>query len=36
MQITADIVIFKIIDNELNVLLIQRARDPFEGERCLP
>ncbi len=34
--VTADIVVFTIENDDLKVLLIQRDRDPFEGEWALP
>lgn len=34
--VTTDIVIFTIQDEELKVLLIQRAADPYQGQWCLP
>lgn len=34
--VSVDNVIFQLIDNELSVLLIQRARDPFKGMWALP
>jgi len=34
--LTVDIVIFEILNNELQVLLVQRASDPFKGEWALP
>ncbi len=36
MKVASDIVIFKIIQNELNVLCVQRASEPFENQWCLP
>lgn len=35
-NVSVDNVIFQLIDNELSVLLIQRARDPFKGMWALP
>lgn len=34
--LTVDSVIFQLVDNQLSVLLIQRAREPFEGKWALP
>lgn len=34
--LTADSVILQLIDNELSVLLIERASDPFKGAYALP
>jgi 8-oxo-dGTP diphosphatase len=34
--LTVDSVIFQLIDNELAVLLLKRAADPFKGEWALP
>lgn len=34
--LTVDAVMFQLIDNELQVLLIQRPRDPFKGSWALP
>ena len=34
--LTTDSVIFQLINNELSVLLIQRANEPFRGEWALP
>lgn len=34
--LTVDAVILQLIDNELNVLLIRRANDPFKGVWALP
>jgi 8-oxo-dGTP diphosphatase len=34
--LTVDSVIFQLIDNELTVLLIQRAAEPFKGQWALP
>ncbi len=34
--VTADVVVFTIENDDLKVLLIQRGRDPFEGEWALP
>ncbi len=34
--LTVDSVIFQLINNELSVLLIQRAAEPFKGEWALP
>lgn len=36
MQVTVDIVIFSLRDDELQVLLIQRGVPPFEGRWALP
>lgn len=35
-NVSVDNVIFQLIDNELAVLLIQRAREPFKGMWALP
>ena len=35
-QVTTDIVTFTIEDNQLKVLLIKRAEEPFEGSWALP
>lgn len=34
--LTADSVIFQLVDNQLCVLLIRRSQDPFKGVRALP
>ena len=34
--LTVDCVIFQLIDNELNVLLVKRSSEPFKGEWSLP
>jgi len=34
--LTVDCVIFQLIDNELNVLLVQRTTEPFKGQWSLP
>lgn len=34
--VTVDAVIFKIVANELNVLVVKRAEDPFKGQWALP
>ena len=34
--LTVDCVIFQLLQNELHVLLIQRAKEPFKGEWALP
>ncbi len=34
--VTTDVVIFTIQDDDLRVLLIQRANDPYRGNRSLP
>jgi 8-oxo-dGTP diphosphatase len=34
--VTADVVVFGLIDDRLNVLLVQRAAEPFEGMWALP
>ena len=34
--VTADVVVFTIENDDLKVLLIQRAQEPFEGEWALP
>ena len=34
--VTVDIIIFRIFENEPEVLLIQRANDPFKGQWALP
>lgn len=34
--LTVDAVIFQLINNRLNVLLIQRSQDPFRGSWALP
>ncbi len=34
--LTADVVVLQMIDNELFVLLIERADDPFKGDFALP
>jgi len=34
--VTVDGVVFQIVDNELAVLLVKRAREPFKGEWALP
>ena len=36
LAVTTDIVIFTIVDGALNVLLIERAHDPFKGRWALP
>ncbi len=35
-NVFVDVVIFQLIDNELSVLLVKRARDPYEGKWALP
>jgi 8-oxo-dGTP diphosphatase len=35
-QVTTDMVVFKIIDNQLNILLIKRGTRPFKGMWALP
>lgn len=35
-SVSVDSVVFQLIDNELAVLLIERARDPFKGMWALP
>jgi len=35
-MVTADVVVFAIIDGDLKVLLIKRGREPFEGQWALP
>lgn len=34
--VTVDAVVFKLIENELNVLLIERHKEPFKGQYALP
>lgn len=34
--VTADALVFSIADNHLKILLIQRAKEPFEGMWALP
>ena len=34
--LTVDAIIFQLIDGQLNVLLIQRSREPFKGSYALP
>jgi 8-oxo-dGTP diphosphatase len=34
--VTTDVVLFTIQDEQLKVLLIQRANDPYKGRWCLP
>jgi 8-oxo-dGTP diphosphatase len=34
--LTVDCVIFRLIDDQLNALLIQRTNEPFKGEYALP
>ena len=34
--VTVDGVIFQLIDNQLQVLLIERQKEPFQGHRVLP
>lgn len=36
LRVSVDIVIFKIIENQLCVLVVKRATAPFIGQRCLP
>ncbi len=36
MRAVTDIALFKIIDNNLCVLIVQRAKDPYVWKRCLP
>ncbi|MFH0868996.1 MAG: NUDIX domain-containing protein [archaeon] len=35
-SVTADLVVFAVIENDLKVLLIKRGREPFSGMWCLP
>jgi 8-oxo-dGTP diphosphatase len=35
-SLTVDIVLFRIVSDHIEVLLIQRARDPFKGRWALP
>ncbi|HLB66025.1 MAG TPA: NUDIX domain-containing protein [Candidatus Saccharimonadales bacterium] len=35
-NVFVDVVIFQLIDNELSVLLIKRAREPYKGRWALP
>ena len=35
-SVTVDIAIFTVRNDELNVLLIKRAEEPFRGEWALP
>lgn len=35
-NVFVDVVIFQLIDNELSVLLIKRAREPYKGSWALP
>jgi len=34
--LTVDAVVFQLIDGQLNVMLLQRANDPFKGDWALP
>lgn len=36
MRVAIDLVIFNIINNELCVLVVKRAENPYKGSRCLP
>lgn len=35
-KITADVVLFTIVDNQLQLLAIERAREPYKGSLALP
>ena len=35
-SVTVDIVIFTVVDDDLKVLLVKRAQDPFKGKWALP
>jgi 8-oxo-dGTP diphosphatase len=35
-SVTVDIVVFTLLDGALNILLIERDRDPFKGQLALP
>lgn len=35
-RITADVVVFSIVDNQLQLLVIERAHDPYKGSLALP
>ena len=35
-SVTADVLLFTVLDNELNILLIKRNVDPFKGSWALP